>query len=84
MGASSQAKGDPVRLAMQAAAGAVAATIPCPLIMLCATQSSSAQVRLGAPGSADDGTGFQEVGECKSGASWLVDVAKSCSPPEDL
>ena len=48
MGPSSQAKGDPVRLAMQAAAGAVAATIPCPLIMLCATQSSSAQVRPGA------------------------------------
>ena len=44
VGPSSQAKGDPVRLAMQAAAGAVAATIPCPLIMLCATQSSSAQV----------------------------------------
>ena len=39
-----QTKGDPVRLAMQAAAGAVAATIPCPLIMLCAVRGEPPQV----------------------------------------
>ena len=38
-------KGDPMRLAMQAAAGAVAATIPCPLVMLCAVRGGPAPAR---------------------------------------